>query len=145
MIIFQSFRKNLFRIIFIDFFKKKWRSEHNMQNGKEMYTFYKYFAKKFVCLLILLSCTHILFFFRSHGLFANNFLKYILLALAVDMHFDMAALSIINVQIIIFCVLSQNLKPTNFRFAVFCGQLFSNTRRKGRCKIFLLHIEKDEH
>ena len=109
MIIFHSFRKNLFRIILIDFFKKKWRSKRNKQHRKEMYTFYKNFAKKFVCLLILLSCKHILFFFYNHVSFDNDFLKYILLALAVGMRFDMSILSIINVPIIIFCALSPKI------------------------------------
>ena len=52
MIIFQSLWKNLFRIIFIDFFKKKWRSKHNMQMRKRNAYIPTKFSQKnlFACL-----------------------------------------------------------------------------------------------
>ena len=90
-----------------------------MQHGNEEHTFYKNFAKKFVCLLILLSCTRLMFFFCNHAMFANDSLKDILLALAVGMRFDMAVLSIINAPIIIFWALSPNLRPTNIFSKIF--------------------------
>ena len=102
MIIFQSLWKNLFRIIFIDFFKKKWRSKHNMQMRKRNAYILQKFRKK-ICLLAYSAVVH------SHSVFFYNY----------------------SLQ--------------NFWFAVFWGKLFSNTRRKRRCKIILLHIEKDEH
>ena len=90
-----------------------------MQHGNEAYAFYKNFAKKFLCLLALLSCTRLMFFFCNHAMFANDSLKDILLALAVGIRFDMSVLSIINAPIIIFWALSPNLKPTNILNKIF--------------------------
>lgn len=90
-----------------------------MQHGNEAYAFYKNLAKKFLCLLILLSCTRLMFFFCNRAMFANDSLKNILLALAVGMRFDIAVLSIINAPIIIFWALSPSLKPTNIFSKIF--------------------------
>ena len=91
MIIFQSLWKNLFRIIFIDFFKKKWRSKHNMQMRKRNAYILQKFRKK-ICLLAYSAVVYIhSVFFQSIFLtkfsifFAVNFLA--ILVERVDIKF----------------------------------------------------------